>query len=246
MIINREKRDFSMKKVTFNPPEEWIRVENAFPPIITLEEWNELYKIRVSRVNYYGCKKRGKKVSGYSFSGKIICGECGSTYWRKQKSKDWSQKYWTCSRKIKNGGKIRKKDYKWKNRRDIFCRFLKATSFLDFIQFMVSDELLPFQFFIVLWDNLTTWSIYSDFDIELRHFAITASLDMFYGTSILQTGITLWSVRGKNSEGNPGKLVHYRQQKLSVPYLWVASQRIAPSWYHPCRWKGMSGVTWKR
>lgn len=54
------------------------------------------------------------------------------------------------SRKIKNGGKVRKKDYKWKNRRDIFCRFLKATSFLDFIQFMVSDELLPFQFFIVL------------------------------------------------------------------------------------------------
>lgn len=38
MIINREKRDFSMKKVTFNPPEEWIRVENAFSPIITLEE----------------------------------------------------------------------------------------------------------------------------------------------------------------------------------------------------------------
>lgn len=38
MIINREKRDFSMKKVTFNPHEEWIRVENAFPPIITLEE----------------------------------------------------------------------------------------------------------------------------------------------------------------------------------------------------------------
>lgn len=109
MIINRERRDFSTKKVTFNPPEEWIRIENAFPPIITPEEWSELCKIRESRVNYYGCKKRGKKVSGYSFSGKIICGECGSTYWRKQKSKDCSQEYWTCSRKIQNGGKIRKK-----------------------------------------------------------------------------------------------------------------------------------------
>lgn len=109
MIINRERRDFSTKKVTFNPPEEWIRVENAFPPIITPEEWSELCKIRESRVNYYGCKKRGKKVSGYSFSGKIICGECGSTYWRKQKSKNCSQEYWTCSRKIQNGGKIRKK-----------------------------------------------------------------------------------------------------------------------------------------
>lgn len=109
MIINRERKDFSTKKVTFNPPEEWIRIENAFPPIITPEEWSELCKIRESRVNYYGCKKRGKKVSGYSFSGKIICGECGSTYWRKQKSKDCSQEYWTCSRKIQNGGKIRKK-----------------------------------------------------------------------------------------------------------------------------------------
>lgn len=108
MIINREKTDFDTKKKYYNPPEEWIRVKDAFPPIVTPEEWDELCRIREERVTQYGTDRRGKKVSGYSFSGKIICGECGSVYWRKQRVS--KQEYWECNRKHLKGRKTRKRN----------------------------------------------------------------------------------------------------------------------------------------
>ena len=55
-----------------------------------------------------GSDKRGKKTSGYSFSGKLVCGICGAPYWRKQRvSKD---EYWVCSTKQTKGRKTRKRD----------------------------------------------------------------------------------------------------------------------------------------
>ena len=90
------------------PKEEWVYVENALPPIVTQEEWDLICKIHEERVIATGSDRRGKKTSGYSFSGKLVCGICGAPYWRKQRvSKD---EYWVCSTKQTKGRRTRKRD----------------------------------------------------------------------------------------------------------------------------------------
>lgn len=110
MIINKEKQDFESKQTIKLPEEEWVYVKNALPPIVTEEEWDLICKIHKERVIATGSNKRGKgkKVSGYSFSGKLICGECGAPYWRKQRTT--KEEYWVCSTKQQKGRKTRKRD----------------------------------------------------------------------------------------------------------------------------------------
>lgn len=110
MIINKEKHDFESKQIVKLPEEEWVYVKNALPPIVTEEEWDLICKIHDERVLSVGAdhRGRGKKVSGYSFSGKIVCGICGAPYWRKQKTS--KEEYWVCSTKQTKGRKTRKRD----------------------------------------------------------------------------------------------------------------------------------------
>ena len=110
MIINKERQDFESKQVIKLPKEEWVYVKNALPPIVTEEEWELICKIHEERLIATGSDKRGKgkKVSGYSFSGKLVCGVCGAPYWRKQRST--KEEYWVCSTKQQKGRKTRKRD----------------------------------------------------------------------------------------------------------------------------------------
>lgn len=110
MIINKEKRDFESKQKVKLPEEEWVYVKNALPPIVTEDEWDLICKIRHERVIAVGADRRikGKKVSGYSFSGKLVCGICGAPYWRKEGSA--RGEYWVCSTKQTKGRKTRKRD----------------------------------------------------------------------------------------------------------------------------------------
>lgn len=105
MIINKEKHDFESKQIIKNPEEEWVYVKNALPPIVTEDEWDLICKIHDERVIATGSDHRGKgkKVSGYSFSGKLVCGVCGAPYWRKQRST--KEEYWVCSTKQTKGRK---------------------------------------------------------------------------------------------------------------------------------------------
>ena len=110
MVINKERHDFESKQTIKLPEEEWVYVKNALPPIVTEEEWELICKIHDERVVATGSDKRGKgkKVSGYSFSGKLVCGVCGAPYWRKQRST--KEEYWVCSTKQQKGRKTRKRD----------------------------------------------------------------------------------------------------------------------------------------
>lgn len=110
MIINKERQDFESKQVIKLPKEEWVYVKNALPPIVSEEEWDLICKIYEERLVATGSDKRGKgkKVSGYSFSGKLVCGICGAPYWRKQRST--KEEYWVCSTKQQKGRKTRKRD----------------------------------------------------------------------------------------------------------------------------------------
>lgn len=108
MVINKERHDFESKQTIKLPEEEWVYVKNALPPIVTEEEWELICKIHEERVTATGSNRRGKKTSGYSFSGKLICGVCKAPYWRKQRST--KEEYWVCSTKQQKGRKTRKRD----------------------------------------------------------------------------------------------------------------------------------------
>lgn len=108
MIINKERHDFESKKTIKLPESEWVYVKNAFPPIVTEEEWDLICKIHRERIIATGSDKRGKKTTGFSFSGKIYCGVCNAPYWRKQRVS--KEEYWVCSTKQTKGRKTRKRD----------------------------------------------------------------------------------------------------------------------------------------
>lgn len=108
MIINKERHDFESKKTIKLPESEWVYVKGAFPPIVTEEEWDLICKIHDERVIATGSDHRGKKTSGYSFSGKLVCGVCGAPYWRKQKTT--KEEYWVCSTKQTKGRYTRKRN----------------------------------------------------------------------------------------------------------------------------------------
>lgn len=108
MIINKERHDFESKKTIKLPKSEWVYVKGALPPIVTEEEWALIEKIHEERVIATGSNRRGKKTSGYSFSGKLVCGVCGAPYWRKQRTT--KEEYWVCSTKQTKGRKTRKRD----------------------------------------------------------------------------------------------------------------------------------------
>lgn len=108
MIINKERHDFESKKTIKLPEEEWVYVKGAFPPIVTEEEWDLICKIHDERVIATGSDHRGKKTSGYSFSGKLVCGVCGAPYWRKQRTT--KEEYWVCSTKQTKGRYTRKRN----------------------------------------------------------------------------------------------------------------------------------------
>lgn len=109
MIINKEKQDFESKQTIKLPESEWVYVKNALPAIITEEEWDLICRIHKERVVEHGVDQRsGRRVSGFSFSGKIYCGVCGATYWRKQRTT--KEEYWVCSTKQTKGRKTRKRD----------------------------------------------------------------------------------------------------------------------------------------
>lgn len=110
MVINKEKKDFESKQIIKLPKEEWVYVRDAMPPIVTEAEWDIICKIHDERVLATGSdhRGRGKKVSGYSFSGKILCGLCGASYWRKQRTT--KEEYWVCSTKQTKGRMTRKRD----------------------------------------------------------------------------------------------------------------------------------------
>lgn len=112
VVMNKRHKDFNSKKMIQNPEEEWIYHENAVPAIISRERWqkaNDLMdkKSQIVHSKEFGSRVLGKNLGKYELSSKIVCGECGSVYWRKyRKNKQGEQVVdWICSEYIKRGRK---------------------------------------------------------------------------------------------------------------------------------------------
>lgn len=105
VVMNKEHFDFEAKKVMKNPESEWVYRDGLVPQIISDDLWeraNEQLNGRktIDRKHNVGINKGNNLLSS-----KIICGECGSKYWRNKRK---NAIYWYCSEGSRSG-KVREK-----------------------------------------------------------------------------------------------------------------------------------------
>jgi DNA invertase Pin-like site-specific DNA recombinase len=114
VVMNKTHVDFDTKKTVRNPPEEWIYHENLVPAIVSKDTWEQANKMMDSRSqenksNEFSKRRIGLNVGKFDLSSKIICGMCGSVYWRKYRNiKNGRVVEWYCSSYIKSGRSTKK------------------------------------------------------------------------------------------------------------------------------------------
>lgn len=100
--MNKEHFDFEAKRYIKNPESEWVYAEDAVPAIVDEELWNKANEKLNKRKNVD--RTTGVNTGRYQgcnvLSSKIICGICGSLYWRNKRS---TAVYWYCSEGSRSG-----------------------------------------------------------------------------------------------------------------------------------------------
>lgn len=85
LISNKKSKDFASKKINDVPEREWIRHDDIIPEIVSKEIWekaNEILRTKKRKNNISDKETIAGYFSGtHLYSGKIKCGECGSTFW---------------------------------------------------------------------------------------------------------------------------------------------------------------------
>lgn len=115
-VMNKQHIDFNTKKLINNSKDEWIFHEGIVPAIVSREVWekaNQLMDRRavITKTEEYKETHRGINRGKNLLSSKIICGECGATYWlRFRKDINKNQiKEWECSEYVRRGRKTKSK-----------------------------------------------------------------------------------------------------------------------------------------
>lgn len=105
VVMNKEHFDFESKRLLKNPESEWIYREGLVPQMIDSDLWEKANKQLNSRKTADRTHNVGVNKGNTILSSKIICGECGSKYWRNKRT---SAIYWYCSEGSRSG-KVREK-----------------------------------------------------------------------------------------------------------------------------------------
>lgn len=103
IIFQKTYTDSHFNRHTNYGEKDMYLVENHHEAIISREDFEAVDAIINQRAKEKGIEKRnGKYQNRYSFSGKIICSECGSTFKRRIHS-DGTRKYiaWCCNKHLK-------------------------------------------------------------------------------------------------------------------------------------------------
>ena len=97
MILHREEYDLETGEKRRVPREQWIVLENALPALITRQEHDRVLKALSGRSR----KKQVPVYHGkYPLSGKLVCGQCGSVFYRLKGEKSIR---WKCARAVNEG-----------------------------------------------------------------------------------------------------------------------------------------------
>lgn len=131
-IYNRTEKQKSGKqnRHAYKSEDDVIRIENAFPSIITQEEYKEVL-YRMKQNEHKGAKN--KAVHDYLLSGKVYCGECGKSMYGETRSRRGHEySYYTC-----NGHKS-----KICSKQSIKCEALEETVIKQLNEMYFSDDVL--------------------------------------------------------------------------------------------------------
>ncbi len=107
-VMNKRHFDFEKKKEIQNPKSEWIYHKGLAPAIVDDELWEKANKmVKISAKKVKGGRQLKKRKELYNFSKKIICGECGATYYKTFR-RAWSHPEtgiieWKCSEYLQHG-----------------------------------------------------------------------------------------------------------------------------------------------
>lgn len=85
--------------------EEFVHIKNHHEPIIDIETFNKVQD-EIKRRSTMTEEQKHRHTNRYTFSGKIVCGMCGSVFvgrQRKQKKENPAKRYWQCGNKTKYG-----------------------------------------------------------------------------------------------------------------------------------------------
>lgn len=99
-VMNKEHFDFEAKKIIKNPESEWIYREDIVPQIVSDDLWERANAQINSRKTVDRTHNVGINKGNNMLSSKIICGECGSKYWRNKRAQGI---YWYCSEGARSG-----------------------------------------------------------------------------------------------------------------------------------------------
>lgn len=115
VVMNKKHFDFESKKTEKVPEDQQFRFEHKVPATVSEELWqeaNDEIDRRAVEAKQKGSFPRGSNPGKYNLSGKIICGLCGSPYYRRfrKNSSDGSLIVeWKCRKYTLEGRKTKEK-----------------------------------------------------------------------------------------------------------------------------------------
>uniref|UniRef100_UPI00405752CA recombinase family protein n=1 Tax=Acetatifactor sp. TaxID=1872090 RepID=UPI00405752CA len=111
VILNKNSKPLGKRKRINNPEEDWVYFENALPPIVTKEYYEETIAMHQNSMKVQNCSLKDydrsiSMIGKHEWSSKLTCDCCGSKFYRmkvKRKNREEYEIKWRCS-KIKDNG----------------------------------------------------------------------------------------------------------------------------------------------
>lgn len=115
VVMNRLHFNFETKKMEAVPEDQQFRYKDKVPATVSEELWidaNKKIDERAIKANQKGVFPRGSNPGKYNLSGKMICGICGSPYYRRFRKNSIDGRViveWKCKKYALEGRKSEKK-----------------------------------------------------------------------------------------------------------------------------------------
>ncbi len=112
-VMNILHKNFETKRTERNSKDKWIYHDHIVPAIVSEELWNKANKLMDARSNVlitndFKTKIIGSKKNSNPLTSKIVCGLCGSTFWRSTSVAGKTNKvYWSCKEYVQRGRKTK-------------------------------------------------------------------------------------------------------------------------------------------
>lgn len=112
-VMNMLHKNFETKRTERNSKDKWIYHDNIVPAIVSEELWNKANKLMDARSDVFitedfKTKIIGSKKNSNPLTSKIVCGLCGSTFWRSTSVTGKANKvYWNCKEYVQRGRKTK-------------------------------------------------------------------------------------------------------------------------------------------